>query len=147
MRSALRFAFVVVAALVLGGCSLLSGSREPAALSEARDRWAGSGVDDYAMTLERSCFCPEEYRGPFAVEVRDGAVISVMLRDETLPTDRALSVEGLFDLIADAYEQKASRVTVTYDPTLGYPTQIYIDYIAQAADEEVGYTVSKLRPE
>ncbi len=147
MRSTLRFVFVLVTVALLGGCSLLSGSREPAALSEARARWATAGADDYAMTFQRSCFCPEEYRGPFDVEVRDRAVVSVTLRDEPLPTDRALSVDGLFALISDAYEREAATVRVTYDAALGYPTHVAIDYDTQIADEEDGYTVSQLRPE
>lgn len=147
MRSAFRLTVVFGAAVLFGGCSLLSGSREPAALASARARWAAAGSDSYTLTLERSCFCPEEYRGPFAVTVRGGAVASVTLRDQALPADRALSVDGLFDLIADAYARDAARVDVTYDPATGHPTQIYIDYLAQAADEEVGYTVSDLRVE
>ena len=143
----MRAILLVAAVLFASGCSLLAGSREPAAFSEARARWSAAGVDNYAMTLERSCFCPEEYRGPFAVSVRDGAVVSVQFGVDALPTDRAVTIDGLFDLIADAYRRDAARVDVAYDPALGYPTRIAIDYLEQAADEEVGYTVSGFRPE
>lgn len=140
MRSLLLLPLLLVA-----GCS--SFGREPGALAEARARWAASGTADYTMTQERMCFCPTEYRGPFVVTVRDGAVVAVTLDGASLPTDRALSVEALFDLVAAAYDRRADDVQVSYHPTLGYPTSIQIDYERQAADEELGLTVTALQPE
>ena len=115
-----------------------------ARLAEARARWAASGPGAYRMTLHRSCFCPEDYRGPFAVTVRNGTVASVEMAGRSLPADRAVTVDALFDLLAEAYAEDAELVRVTYDDALGYPTELYIDRSAQMADEEIGYTVSSL---
>ncbi len=114
-------------------------------LDAARQRWADAGLDAYRMTLQRSCFCPEDYRGPFEVTVRDGAVASARFDGATVDPERVVTVDGLFGLIEDAYERGAERVDVTFDPELGYPTELYIDVSSQMADEEVGYTVSDLR--
>ena len=106
-------------ALAAGGCAesalVPTAGAGPESLEQARERWEASGAEAYTMTLTRSCFCPEEYRGPFAVAVSDGDVTSVTLNGSALPNDRALTVEALFDLLAEAYEQDAARVDVTYD--------------------------------
>ena len=47
-------------------------------------------------------------------------------------------------MIKDAIATNASSLTVKYDPKLGYPTQINIDYDQQMADEESYLTIEKL---
>ena len=47
---------------------------------------------------------------------------------------------------ADARRQRAVRVEVTYDPVLGYPTRIAIDYDATGVDDEVVYSARDLKP-
>ena len=140
----MRLALVLVAVLVGSGCSVLDDPREPAALVEARARWAAAGPASYSMTLTRSCYCPREFSGPFGVTVRDGAVASVTLDGEAVPLERALTIEALFDLVAEAYARDAARVDVIYDLGLGYPTHVSIDYSVQIADEEIAYTVADL---
>lgn len=133
--------------LLSSGCSMLGAGRggDPA-LADARARWEARGPADYAMTQSRNCFCPPDVRGPFEVTVRDGAVATVRLDGAPVPSERALSIDALFDLIADAYAGEAAEVRVSYDPALGYPTEIWIDYERQLADEETGYTVTALAP-
>lgn len=133
--------------LVASGCSVLGAGRagDPA-LAAARARWAASGPDAYTMTQSRSCFCPRDVTGPFEVTVRDGAVTSVTLDGAPVPTDRAVTVDALFDLIAEAHARSAAEVRVSYHPSLGYPTEIWIDYDRQMADEEAGYAVTALAP-
>ena len=46
------------------------------------------------------------------------------------------TIDDLFSLIATAQEREAV-VRVTYDPGLGYPTRIYIDYEQDLVGEEV----------
>jgi hypothetical protein len=50
----------------------------------------------------------------------------------------------LFNIVKDAIAKKAHRISVTYHPTQGYPTQINIDENAQMADEERYLTIEKL---
>jgi hypothetical protein len=42
--------------------------------------------------------------------------------------------------------QEADKVTVTYDPTYGYPTEIVIDYIELATDDEMYISVTNFEP-
>lgn len=115
-------------------------------LDAARQRWDDAGLEGYQMTLARLCFCPSpDYTGPFEVRVAQSKVASVMLNGTGVPADRGVSVEALFELIEDAYKRGAESVSVSFDPALGYPTSIGIDYSMQMADEEIGYRVSDLR--
>lgn len=138
MRLLLLFPLLLVA-----GCSVLGPhSPERDALSAARARWAAAGAEAYTMTQVRTCFCPADASGPFRVTVRDGAVQSVTFEGEPVPAERALSVEALFRLVERALDAGAVTVDAQYDPSLGYPVRVYIDYNEQIADEEVGYTVT-----
>lgn len=110
-------------------------------LEEARARWEAAGYDAYQMTLQRSCFCPEDYRGPFDVTVRSGEIESIRFNGAEMDAERGMTVEGLFDLLEEAYARGAQTVSVEYDADTGIPTELYIDYDARIADEEVGYTV------
>lgn len=116
-------------------------------LDAARERWEAAGLDGYEMTLRRVCFCPApDYTGPFGVTVRGGELAAVTLDGVRVDDDRGETVEDLFELIENAYARKAETVAVEFDPELGYPTNVSIDYSAQVADEEIGYMVSDLRP-
>jgi len=57
------------------------------------------------------------------------------------------SIDKLFEIIRSAIAKNAYRVDVKYHPTLGYPTQISIDYNKEIADEELFLNVDKLAPQ
>ena len=158
--SRVRLASLLVLLVPLGGCPApaevgpIEGPVIPAGpaaerspdLDTARARWSDAGLDAYTMTLQRICFCPmPDYTGPFEVSVRNDAIDAVRLMGEEVDTERGMTVAALFDLIEEAYDRKAEVVDVTYDPELGYPTSIGIDYSSQMADEEIAYRVSDLR--
>ena len=42
-------------------------------------------------------------------------------------------------------EEAAAQVELEFDPELGYPTSVGIDYDTMMADEEIAYRVSDLR--
>ena len=114
-------------------------------LDAARARWEAAGWADYRFTLRRSCFCPSpDFTGPFEVTVRDGALASVTLDGAAVDDARGLTVDELFALIEEAYERDAETVRLAFDEATGAPTELYIDYSTQMADEEIGYTVSDL---
>ncbi|MBT5773744.1 MAG: hypothetical protein HOH95_05130, partial [Dehalococcoidia bacterium] len=54
------------------------------------------------------------------------------------------TIDGLFNLIEEAIDQRAAAINVTYHPTLGYPLDAYIDYDLRIADEELGFTIHQL---
>lgn len=101
----------------------------------------------YDMLLERSCFCTPESLGPFGVRVENGRVAFAVADGQTVPTDRVLSIEDLFDLLETAYREEAHLVAVEYDPVFGFPSEVYIDYDENMSNEEIGYTVAYVIPD
>lgn len=118
-------------------------------LNVAKARWQKYSINHYIYTLQRSCFCPPESRKPMRIRVNKGEIKQVMLVPENInkPSNYngALSVDGLFDLIQKAIDNKAANISVKYDARFGYPLDIAIDHDAQIADEETYYKASGLR--
>ena len=154
MRPIRRRSVAVCALLtILSACSRDAtgpGVGERLRLSEARRRWSAHQHGDYLYTVTRSCFCTTESIQPMRVRVHDGAVVSATYVDGGQPVSEQLlayvpSVEGLFAIVDDATAH-ADRLTVSYDPTLGYPRSVAIDWYVNAADDEVWYGASDVTP-
>jgi hypothetical protein len=112
--------------------------------------WNRQKISNYRYTLSRSCFCIPDARGPVVVEVRNGKTVSVKLVETGKPVNPELfqkydTVPKLFELIRNAIAKKVSRLDVEYNPQLGYPTKVNIDYNSQIADEEEYITVENLQ--
>lgn len=130
---------LLAAVLTLGGCSWF----------DARPTY--SGPDDYAFTLRVGCFCP--YAGPLRITVADGEVVEVRQLEpqegqgdlQAWIDDQAMTLDELNELVERA-RREADDVDVTYDPTYGFPTDVYIDWYKDAVDDEIGYTVTDYTP-
>jgi hypothetical protein len=130
-------------------------SSVPRELTDNEKLWQDQELKDYDFTLERQCFCPEDWRGPVNIEVRNGTAVSVTyVSDGTDVTegkfDEVDTIDKLFILLNNAFtgkgdfDQQADSVDVKYDKQMGYPVTLYIDVSQQMADEEQGYTVTNL---
>ena len=53
------------------------------------------------------------------------------------------SVDGLFVVLLEAFDEGAHEIRVTYDPQLGVPVDLWIDYSQNTIDEELGFTVTE----
>ena len=95
------------------------------------------------------------------ITVNNGKIVSavaeslmVEIKDdgsETTPkmmdvSDRAMTVDQLFNEIKQAIDNKAASVNVKYDASWGYPRSIYIDLDTRMADEEIALTSTALKP-
>lgn len=109
-------------------------------------KWQDAGIDNYSMTLARSCFCRDDTIRPVNLDIKNDKVVAATYADtgEPVPADNInqLSVDDLFSTIKKALSSGAAAVDVTYDPTYGYPTSIYIDQNRMMADEEMGFSIS-----
>jgi hypothetical protein len=144
---------IALAALLLAlpACSIFEPEAdERDRLIEARSRWNAQVSDDYTFRLERgSCECLPEWLHPLRIEVRSGVVVEVedLETGTTAATDgRARTVVDLFEWVEHLIGIDAYRLTVEYDPQLGYPTFISWDEDVQVADDEGTYTASDLEP-
>jgi hypothetical protein len=111
-------------------------------LAENRAKWSSLNIDDYSYQLHRTCFCLGDIRRPVEITVVDGEISAMNYADNGKPvpeneTINRLSVPDLFNVIEDAIDRNAERIDVEYDPATGIPKQIFIDYDAMIADEEL----------
>ena len=117
----------------------------PAALAEARATWAASAPDAYRIAYRRFCECGRETAGPWVVEVRGGAVVEATSNGERPEQVSALTVERLFETLADAFDEGAASVRFRYDADTGLPLSVGIDYVEEIADEEFSVRVTGFR--
>jgi len=138
----------ILATLILAavGCGNFQQGR---ALSRNRALWESQNISHYRFQLQVGCFCAFMDLMPLSVEVRDGQVVSLLdasgrpvpaVRLEML--ERYAGIDKLFELVNQAISDKADKVMVFYDPTYGFPSQVSIDYIKRAVDDELGLQVS-----
>ena len=118
-----------------------------AELDKHRALWAASRAGDYSFVLAPMCFCPREYVQPVRIRVANGVVASVTYVESGKTPEhdgfgRYVTVDGLFAVIQEGIDRKASRITVSYDPEIGYPKDVSIDYVANMADEEYAFTAA-----
>jgi hypothetical protein len=146
MKRLLLFSLLVLLVLAAAGCGNFQQGR---ALSRNRALWESQDITHYRLQLRIGCFCAFMDLMPLSVEVRDGQVVSLLdASGRPVPGDRLemleryAGIDKVFELVDQAISGKADKVTVTYDPTYGFPTQVSIDYIKLAVDDELGLQVS-----
>ena len=89
------------------------------------------------------------------VEVKDGEVISITdANGEVFPASDPMygfvlkyaTIDRLFAELESDEVQEADKLSVTYDPTYGYPGEITIDFIELAVDDELYISVEGFEP-
>ncbi len=133
-------------------CSIVQpGDPAQEELDANRRVWLAAGIDRYRVNVQRICFCGFDVSRLIEVEVSARVVVAVRDSETGNPVAPELEelypgVEGLFEVVQDALDRDAHRVTVLYDPTLGYPREISIDYLEFAIDEELMLNAEGLVP-
>lgn len=107
--------------------------------------WNRQQIKNYRYTVTNNCFCVPEFRGPSIVEVRNGVTTSITNAETGQPVNSELlrpysTIPRLFNLIRNAISTREPELTVTYNPQIGYPTQINIGNLA--ADAGIVTTIS-----
>jgi hypothetical protein len=110
---------------------------------------------DYTFELTVSCFCMGA-GAPIVVTVADAEVVGAVYglgggggRDGDIkPGDPAEKNFWLTinDIIEKANDTEAARVDVDWPAGQDYPNSVYVDGDQQIADDETGYTISKVTP-
>jgi hypothetical protein len=111
-----------------------------------RTVWRGQGIRSYTFTIERQCFCPEDWRGPFDVTVVEGGATLVRFKGGVAVAERVQNLpktmEALFDLIIAS---APTEPDVAYDDRFGFPLRIALDPMKNAIDDETTYVISNFR--
>ena len=128
---------------------LLPYISDQSTLTRNQRRWAAAQPPHYRYIFEPVCFCPPEYTRPVIIEAAHNAAISIRYLDDGTAArpdifDKYATIDKLFVLLQDALKQPGSRLRVTYDPQLGYPSKVAIDYLPNAVDDEFYFTVRNL---
>ena len=131
----------LTAALLLAACGGDSTTAPANHLGEQRALWASQGLTDYTFDVVRICYC--QFVADVRVTVKDGVITGVteLASEVARDPETFRTIDGLFDLVQDAYARDAHEVQVEFDPSRGYPTRIWIDYVLMIADEEMGFTL------
>ena len=136
----------IILIFILAACSI-DGSE----LSRNQQKWQDANITHYRFELSIGCFCAFRDQMPLTVEVQDGQIVYMATVDGTLVLDTDqnyelyaphATIDLLFAEIDAAVNDGADSVTVTYDATYGFPTEIAIDQSQEIADEEMYYSIS-----
>lgn len=118
-------------------------------LRKNQELWAKQKLRNYRYSFRAGCFCPPDMTQPVIIDVRSGKNSSIRSETNRNIVNREFfqkydSIDKLFEIIRSAIAKDAHKIDVQYHPTLGYPTQINIDYNKEIADEENFLTINKL---
>lgn len=118
-------------------------------LEDAQERWNSFGVSDYEFTMQWQCFCVLERVAEVELKVENGKITSGEFAPKSgltssVDISQYETVDGLFELLADAIEGGAYNIQVSYHPEKGYPESALIDYSEMIADEEQGFRVIRV---
>ncbi|MBV7338134.1 hypothetical protein KFU94_59900 [Chloroflexi bacterium TSY] len=114
-----------------------------------RSLWQTQNITSYTYTLHIRCFCVPPAQG--IVIVQDNQIVSVLDPETHDPFDRNAwkvrfkTINELFELL-DEMVSSADQIDVDFHQTLGYPTNIDIDYMKEMVDDEISYNVNNLTP-
>jgi len=143
---------LMLLAVVLAACSGIGQGDE---LSQNRKKWRDVNITHYRFQLTVGCFCPVAGQNPFTVEVQNGEIISMVDTngDEVSAEDpmndfvfQYATIDRLFSKLDSDSVRDADKLTVTYDPTYGFPSDISIDFIELAMDDELYLSASAFEP-
>lgn len=125
-----------------------------AALDAAKARWAArKPLRGYTWRYTRQCFCPPPNR--FEVDVDGSGKVTAVRGSMTYgtttsslapPLSSGYTVESTFGRLQEAIDRPAASIRAIFDPTLGFPTDFFIDLDRRMVDEELGITNVSLTP-
>lgn len=113
-------------------------------LDDARERWDALTLTSYTYRFNWQCFCLDDFTAQVTVTVQDEEVTSVVRVKDGQPVneqfrDDFVTVDALFDRLQAAIDQGAASIRAEFDSESGLPTEVFIDFQAIMADEELGW--------
>ncbi|MFQ5639828.1 MAG: DUF6174 domain-containing protein [bacterium] len=145
-----RILLLIAVTTNLWSCSFFT-EPESSELEKNRKLWESQNINSYHYQFSRSCFCVPGFLSG-SVYVRGDTVYKVENPQGNLTPlaefdiKEFKSVEQLFALIAEAEDQGAAEILVSYHADLGHPEEISIDYIKEALDDEISYSAGDIVP-
>jgi hypothetical protein len=114
-----------------------------------QEKWRDANISHYRFNLSIGCFCVFSQDMPLVIEVMDGKVVSMEYQSGNAIDatnrgffDKFATIDRIFSELEADLAGGADKVSVTYDPTHGFPVEVTIDYVKEAIDDELYLTVS-----
>lgn len=100
--------------------------------------WKSESIKDYDFSLRLSCFCIPSATRPKRIEVRGGEIDTIFDVGSGTKSENFFyhTVEGQFEEIQDAINDRWYVVSTGYNDTLGYPASVYFDFHPGMSDDE-----------
>ncbi len=121
-----------------------------AELDANRTKWSAAAIDTYEYHFGNFCLCPPTIVGPTIIAVEGGRVTQLRSADgvpfEPQEDVRYPTIEDLFDDVQSAIDRGLGMdsLSVRYDDQWGFPSELFVDWVAELADEETSYSASNL---
>lgn len=122
-----------------------------AELTRNQKQWQAANVRNYRFQLTVGCYCPMNAMMPITVAVRDGAVVAMTDANGVAVSAadpgsgfflKYTTIDGIYAELTSARFSDADKLTITYDPTYGFPSAVSADFIEMAADDELYLGIS-----
>jgi hypothetical protein len=138
-----------LAAALLGACTSTEPTESEQQRLEAAVRlWEGSGISAYYYEFRFLCgYCPADFGHRRRIKVEGGVITEVadLIAGAEVPVDeRSSTILRLFQDIADVIAANPYQMSVTYHPTLGYPTSFLVDLRRSVQEDEFGYEAQNM---
>lgn len=118
--------------------------------TENHDKWLAQGLTSYDMEMRAECYCGAPYSTVLVV-VRNGEVQSRTVLATGDPVEATYvrwfpDVPGLYGVVRDALDRKATYVGVRYDKVYFYPSFVQVDYGGGNFGDKFSYAIDKFTP-
>ena len=140
----------IVMTLILAGCAAMgSALGNQSEVEQNKEKWQDAGISHYRYHLFISCFCAFNENMPLVIEVQDGQIVSMEYQNgnEIDPSllelfEKYATIDRIFAEVEAGLNGAADEVIVKYEPTFGFPTEVTIDVVEEAIDDELYLTIS-----
>jgi hypothetical protein len=133
---------------VLAACTV-AGNALGTEIEQNKEKWQDANISHYRYHLSITCFCIFSQDMPLIVEVQDGKIVSMEFQNGNPidPGSRELfekyaTIDRLFTELEADMNGAADEVTAKYDATYGFPTEVTIDFVKDATDDELYLNLS-----
>ena len=136
--------------LALAACSAVGNAMgSQSEIEQNQEKWQNANISHYRYHLFISCFCVFTQDMPLIIEVKDGEVVSMEFQSGNEIDasnhelfDKYATIDSLFAELKADLNGAADEVIAKYDPTYGFPTEVTIDFVKEATDDELYLTLS-----
>jgi len=136
--------------LALAACTAVGNAMgSQSEIEQNQEKWQNANISHYRYNLFISCFCIFTQDMPLIIEVQDGEVVSMEFQSGNEIDasnhelfDKYATIDRLFDELEADLNGGADEVIAKYDPTYGFPTEVTIDFVKEATDDELYLTLS-----